>query len=331
MKLRDLVIGFCSLFFFFLCNKIHAQDKVELPSKAEQKNIRLLARVMVESYLRGLLNTIAFEDVEKDSLKSIMMDSYLPSKKNQVFYDDGAIIEDDITPSNTATAQGSDKMVATYLSNLDIFYKKSERETIFFSDVSVSDVKANNYLYLKVYFKSEFRGEYNTNEKNKNKPNQNYRPVLRVAELRAEKDINNQWKVYITHIGYYKQSPDDSNGNITPEERRRKAIRDSVEAVELKQAYQNKIEELLTQGQIILNTTNDKNSAAEVFRLACYFRDSYKLDSPKFEELYKEYMNKGDIIFDAEIYDNAAQWYALAQSIKDSAEVSDKIKVCKKK
>ncbi len=310
---------FKTIFLFLFGLSAMAQGVVEL-NNAEKKNIRLLARSMVERNLRDLLNTIAFDDASPAALREVMLNSYLPNN-NQVFYNDGAIIEDDITPENTDLAKGSDLNVERYLSNLNLFYKKTDRETIFFSEVLVSpEVQISTYPFVKVYFKSWFKGEHKSK-----KP---YKAVLRVAELRAEKDINNNWKVFITHIGFYRQAQNE--GPVSVEQRRQQARRDSTAAAELKQTYQKKMEELLAQGQIVINTTNDKNSAANVFTLACYYRDNYRLNSPKFEELYKEYMNKGDVVFDAEIFDNAQKWYELAQAIKDSPEIREKIKACRR-
>jgi hypothetical protein len=297
-------IGLCTL----------AQNPAEMSSN-DKKSIRLMARNMVASNLRGLLNTISFDDVSDVARKEIMENSYLPHSKNvsntnQVFYDDGAIIEDDITPANTVSGKGSDMPVAKYLNNLVGFYGKSDRETIFFSDVVVSpDISMGNYPYLKVYFKSEFKGEYDPNQKSVAK----YQPVWRVAELRVEKE-DARWKVYITHIGFY-------DGKLPEPEKEDKELRDY---------YQKKIEELLTQAEVTLNTTNDKATAANIFDIASFYKDSFKIDNPKFDILHKEYMAKGDLIFDAELFDIAKGWYELAQSVKNTTEVRDKIKACKK-
>jgi hypothetical protein len=164
---------------------------------ADKKEIKALARRLIATDYRNLLNTIVFEDASAFQISQVIENAYLPNNE-QLFYDDGAIVEDDINPNNST--KGSDLAVSRYLANLSIFYKKTGNETIFFSDISTSEIKKskNDYLFVLVNFKSEFKGEHTTA-----KP---YQPTQRVAEVRIEKE-KGQWKLYLTGIRFFAAEP----------------------------------------------------------------------------------------------------------------------------
>ncbi len=179
-----------------LTNGLWSQDLSSL-TDGDKKEIKALARRLITTDYRGLLNTIVFEDASAFQISQIIENAYLPNNE-QLFYDDGSIIEDDINPNNTT--KGGDLAVSRYLTNLSIFYKKTSNETIFFSDVSTSEIKKskNGYFFILVNFKSEFRGEHTTA-----KP---YQPTQRVAEVRIEKE-KGQWKLYLTGIRFFVAEP----------------------------------------------------------------------------------------------------------------------------
>lgn len=190
----------------FALNTALAQKKTDPPKEMNRRatdQIRGLAREKVKA-LNDLLNAIANEDLTTYDRKYVVLNSYMPSN-DQLFFNDGVIVEDDIDPAHTAPAAGSDVVVDRYLSNLDLFYQKSTTNTIEFSNIVVGDVKAGDkYPYVKVFFTSQFKG----NHKSINKP---YKPTQRVAEFIAA-SVDDEWIVYMTRLAF--QSPTAMQDNI---------------------------------------------------------------------------------------------------------------------
>lgn len=190
--MKNCILLLCWIGF---CSSLNAQNTPAL-SNSDKKEIRSLARDAVATNLPGLFNTLTFEDANTSELREAVENSYLPSN-SQLFYSDAAPVEDDLNPQNTELGRGKELRVGTYLANLSnaAFYAKTADESIVFSEISVSDVKIiGEHPFIKAYFKSHFKGEHTSK-----KP---YRPVLRVAELRAEL-AGKKWQVFITRIAFY--------------------------------------------------------------------------------------------------------------------------------
>lgn len=165
-------------------------------SEEDKREIKAEAKRVVETHLSDLLNTVASNGMGEQGRKLIMANSFIPSE-NQIF-DINSIIEDDTSPEFTINKKGADVKVQRYLENLNLFYTKSEQNSITISEVNVTDVRqGQEYPYVLVHYKVVFSNLH------RNKPNLKYVPVLRTAELRAEK-VDKQWKVLITGIRYFK-------------------------------------------------------------------------------------------------------------------------------
>jgi len=161
-------------------------------TRRDADEIRVLAREKVKG-LNDLLNAIANEDLSNYERRYLMMNSYMPSN-DQIFINDGVIVEDDIDPKHKASAPGLDTPIEKYLSNFDLFYVKSETNTIEFTNLVVSDVKVDKYPFVKVFYTQHFKGK-------SNKDNTPYQPIARVAELRADKS-GNDWIVFLTRVAF---------------------------------------------------------------------------------------------------------------------------------
>ncbi|CAG5074222.1 hypothetical protein DYBT9623_04991 [Dyadobacter sp. CECT 9623] len=172
----------------FLSNQTSAQTL----SRKDADEIRVLARERIKG-LNDLLNAIANEDLSNYERKYLMMNSYMPSN-DQIFVNDGVIVEDDVDPKHKVSAPGLDTPIEKYLSNFDLFYVKSETNTIEFTNLVVGDVKVDKYPFVKVFYTQHFKGK-------SNKDNTPYQPITRVAELRADKS-GNDWIVYLTRVAF---------------------------------------------------------------------------------------------------------------------------------
>jgi hypothetical protein len=118
-----------------------SQSDAQTLSRKDADEIRVLARERVKG-LNDLLNAIANEDLSNYERRYLMMNSYMPSN-DQIFVNDGVIVEDDVDPKHKASAPGLDTPIEKYLSNFDLFYAKTETNTIEFTNLVVSDVKVD--------------------------------------------------------------------------------------------------------------------------------------------------------------------------------------------
>lgn len=183
-----------SLFFLILALGFFYSKTSEAQtlSRKDADEIRVLAREKIKA-LNDLLNAISNDDLSNYERKYMIMNSYMPSN-DQIFFNDGVVVEDDIDPKHTSSSPELDTPIEKYLSNFDLFYTKSDVNTIEFSNIVVSDAKMNKYAFVKVFYTQQFKGK-NSNNKDP------YQPVSRVAELRADK-INGAWTLYLTSISF---------------------------------------------------------------------------------------------------------------------------------
>jgi hypothetical protein len=161
-------------------------------SRKDADEIRVLAREKIKA-LNDLLNAISNDDLSNYERRYMMMNSYMPGN-DQIFFNDGVIVEDDLDPNHVSSAPGLDTPIEKYLSNFDLFYTKSETNTVEFSNLVVSDVKMNKYAFVKVSYTQLFKA------KNSSNPTP-YQAVSRIAELRADK-VQGAWAVYLTGIAF---------------------------------------------------------------------------------------------------------------------------------
>jgi hypothetical protein len=188
---------------------VFGQPPVKLEND-DQKEIRYQARRKIEHDLKDLLNTLSFEEVGDAERKDLIRNSYLPGP-NQLFYDDGVVIEDDVNPERFDFTNIRDAGVAEYLNNFDLFYKKTPEPSIIISNIVVApEVQTKEYPFIKVYFTSQFKGKYS-------KAQTPYRPTQRVAEFRIEKK-GAKWYLFITSLAFYNPEKDQTNltANASP-------------------------------------------------------------------------------------------------------------------
>ncbi|WP_229248363.1 hypothetical protein [Dyadobacter sandarakinus] len=179
-------MGLCILLLVIGTSPLQAQAL----SRKDADEIRVLAREKVRG-LNELLNAIANEDLSNYERKYLIMNSYMPSP-DQIFINDGVIVEDDTDPKHKTAAPGPDTPIEKYLSNFDLFYTKSETNTIEFTNLVVSDVKVDKYPFVKVFYTEHFKSTRGGTP---------YEPVSRVAELRADKS-GSDWMVFLTRLAF---------------------------------------------------------------------------------------------------------------------------------
>lgn len=168
-------------------------------SSSDSEEIKQLARRKVERSLKDFLNVLTHEDLEESRRIAIIRRNLADSIPNRLFYNADVIIVDDLEPDRPID-QPKDLKIEKYLANLDLFYAKTAEPTITFSDVKVSSVKERVYPYVKVFFTETFTGK-------NNQSTATFRPVPRVAEVRAQRH-GKKWSVMIAQIEF--PQPGDS-------------------------------------------------------------------------------------------------------------------------
>jgi tetratricopeptide (TPR) repeat protein len=187
-------------FVFFSLIGLAAQAQPTPPTDRDSDEIKRQAKRKIEKGLSDLLNALTFDDLTEAERQGISADSYKAGGSNQLFFNTDVIVEDDLLPVRK-TEGVFDLKVDKYLANLDLFYAKSTDRTIEISDVTVSNLKKSEYYYVKVYFTSLFKGSH------KQQPGVAYKPVKRVAEVRAEQK-GKKWVTFISLLAFAK--PDDA-------------------------------------------------------------------------------------------------------------------------
>ena len=168
----------------------------------DNDEVKLLARRKVERGLSDLLNVLSLADLGEAERNGLISESFAPGV-NQLFADKDVIVEDDISPNRVSTATVLDMPVEKYLANFDLLYAKTTQSTIQFSDVTVSDLKKGNTLYVKVFYTSLLGGKHTKIDKP-------YVAIRRVAEVRAEQ-TGTKWTVLITRLAF--ATPADSTNS----------------------------------------------------------------------------------------------------------------------
>ncbi|MEM1137114.1 MAG: hypothetical protein AAGI07_14850 [Bacteroidota bacterium] len=187
--------------FFFLLTTLFANNVIAQSLTTKEKNgLRYEAGTFVKE-LELLLNNLSSDESNKLE-RDIMIDNSFRPSGNQIFLNQQVIIEDDVNPNRYDFNEVTDFPIEIYLRNFELFYTKQEKNTIEFTDIYVSEVKEGNYIYLEVYFKSQFKGKHLTYK-------EAYRKTSRVATIIAEKN-KKSWILKIASIVFYNPRTHDS-------------------------------------------------------------------------------------------------------------------------
>ncbi|WP_020528840.1 Ser-Thr-rich GPI-anchored membrane family protein [Flexithrix dorotheae] len=189
MNKKYLFLFLCTIFFI---SQALAQDQ-EL-TEEDKKAIKFRSETFIKEF-ESLLILISDPSLEPYKRKEIMVNSF-SQNANQLFLNGDVIIEDDIDPDYTNNSKKQKNVkIERYLNDLDLFYEKSIEPTISFSNIITSEVSKGDYVFLAVYFESEFRGKNIA-------INHPYTKNTRVATIKAEKK-NGLWYPLIVSIVFY--------------------------------------------------------------------------------------------------------------------------------
>jgi tetratricopeptide (TPR) repeat protein len=307
------------------------------------------------------LNTLSKSPGMDSAEVTDMIHNRCTDEKRKIFYDSTAVIEDDLwhTAAN-AGKKAQEKQVSRYLSDFDIYYKKSDSATIVFSNLQSSHLKKGDYLYIKVFYDCLFTGRSRFSDSS-------YVASKRVAELRVDKS-ENKWRTWIINIHFFNpddsinrnkndieivSSPDltanvfidsvakaipvlqsDSSALTDPAEKER--ILKENEARREESAYKNLVEE--ADGSY---NKNDFPAAYQKYQYALKIKpgEDYpktmsafakkKFDDSNMsqEQKFSQLVQKAKVAENKRKYDEAREYYNLALNIKPDEELNAKIRV----
>ena len=107
------------------------------------------------------------------------------------------------------------------------------------------------------------------------------------------------------------------------------AVPDEKEkAAKEKREQQTKYDQLIDDGIRAIASGNNKAKAIAEFNAASALAKEHNLSTAKADGAYSTYLSKANKIFDSDEYEGAKGWYKVAQALKDTLEVRNKIKQC---
>ncbi|MBX2842417.1 MAG: hypothetical protein KTR26_11645 [Flammeovirgaceae bacterium] len=161
----------------------------------DKDSLQLKSTSFIKSFEK-LMNQISDPKLTTEKRRGFIKNSFTKSS-SQIFQDADVIIEDDIDPGFTNGSEDEKNVkVERYLNDLDLFYDKMEEASITFTNIQPSEVIENEYVFLAIYFESEFKSQNITIDKP-------YQKSQRVATVKAEK-VNGNWEPIIVSVGFYK-------------------------------------------------------------------------------------------------------------------------------
>lgn len=180
-------------------------------TKSDESNIKWKAEAVVKRFMR-LLNSVGNRMYSIPETETIIRNSYA-NPVSKVFDDSTVIIADDLRQVQS-NREVKEKPVFVYLKDFDLYYEKSESQSVAFSNFKVSNIKRAGNFYIKVYFDCLFQNKSTISALP-------YSLMSKVAELKLEKQ-DGKWNALIVDIHFL-----DSTDVNHPEKNDIKIIEDA--------------------------------------------------------------------------------------------------------
>ncbi|MBX2843235.1 MAG: hypothetical protein KTR26_15805 [Flammeovirgaceae bacterium] len=183
-------------FLSFLIFSFHlvAQDEIEYNSD-DIKEIKFSGMQLIKEY-EQLLNLISNTDVGYAKQGEIIKNSYQKGFGQQIFKSGEVVVENNLNPEWTKEDKIKDLTVADYLNKFNLFYSKSDQNSVVFQNIETSPIRQEEYIYLEIYYESIFKGRH----LNYNLP---YQMNRRVATIEAQRLSGNSWDLKIVGVTFY--------------------------------------------------------------------------------------------------------------------------------
>ena len=145
--------------------------------------------------LESVLNSITFNDNTPSELAGYIKNSFTPDQRSRVFVDNTIIVESDIDPK-FILGKNKDLPVEKYLNDLDLSYEKTGDFSIKFSNITSSNVKKTDHIYIRVRYDESFGSKY--------KPDGSTYPMRqREATIKMIPVGKKKWNAFIESIAYF--------------------------------------------------------------------------------------------------------------------------------
>jgi len=202
MKIQLLLSG-CLLFAFVspaFAQQLDRGDTLEIQNKAQ----------FCIKQFESLLNLLATKEtaIRNYNMDDIGRNFYESHSDKQIFRDSLALIEDDLNPKALSVTYEKEKTIQQYLRDFRLFYGKSLGISVSFTNIQVSEIKEDDYLYVTVHYESEF---YNRHKYHKDIPYPKHKRVATIKAIRRP----DEWQTLITYIQFFRTPVIDREIAIT--------------------------------------------------------------------------------------------------------------------
>jgi len=216
-------------------------------------------------------------------------------EQTRIFADPKVVLEDDLYTPDADSAQPKDVSVQKYLNDWDLFYTKGFDETVRFSDLRISEITNKGYLYLKVYYVSQFKSKHRYFERN-------FRATRRVASIRFDY-MNGRFKGRINGISFFRPKPTIGLSGIDQE------FKPFIK--EHKVVLPLVLDSMITESQIALRHRSDSLYAEAVKMMVQRSEEQIRKDKE-----YNQAINRGDSLFQAKAFAEAIVAFTEARTFK---------------
>ena len=234
----------------------------------EDIEIKYEAAVCLNKF-ESILNSIAFNDNTPGELAGYIRNSYTINQISRVFLNSTVLIQSDIDPKYVL-GNNEELPAEKYLEDLCLKYQKSPDFNIKFTNLTVSDLKKTDHLYLRLRYDQDFGGKF--------KPTgARYPQRQREATIRIEKVGEKKWTAFIESIAYFNPDMlvDDKEYNINIATPNSAAKSSDLEMQKAMIAKRKEVEEI------------EKQTAAQILEFV-ENGDNYKKDK-QFQEALASY------------------------------------------
>ena len=324
-KIQFLLVIFLSPWMLQAQSNITVKDAAEISYKSE----------LLINEFKDLLNIISNTETNLKESKDLISNSH-SGTRNKIFSGPAITVEDDLSPNENRLTLHREIPLEKYLNDVDLLYQKSDSPSIIFNNIHTSNVKRADYLYIKVYYNSLFR----------NKPvsiDTFYFTTNRVAEIRVDKE-KNKWSLQIMRVAFFIpfDTINDTKNDVAltlPKDDSRGTSTDTVSTSSSGQAFAEELKmqerarqveefkkerdqynKLIEKGDQLLQAFTE---AAELSPYEIYpklklnqIRKNVDQAAISDDELYKQYMLKGQIAEKERKYEEAKEDYTVALAKK---------------
>jgi tetratricopeptide (TPR) repeat protein len=276
-------------------NEANAQMLDLTPRERDQ--LRSQSISLVKEF-EQLLNVLSHKATTTSDAQDIVV---LATSDNQtrIFADPKVVLEDDLYSIHADSTEPKDVSIQKYLNDWDLFYTKGFEETVSFSDLRISDFAFKGYLYLKVYYVSQFKNKHKYFDKN-------YVTKRRVATIRFDKK-NGKYVGYINGISFFRSKRATGNGTVmaSPDDEFKPFVK------EIKMKLNHFTDSTITESQIALQRKSDSLYAEAVKSQVQKSEEEQRRDV-----FYSRAISKGDSMVVLKDFASAIEAYTEARAFK---------------